>query len=141
MDPTDIGLFRLAERRLAWVDRRQQVLAQNIANADTPGYTARDLHPFERALPRTSPGAAPSMAAGAAPALARTSLLHLVAGGDAAGGGTTRTRPHERTPDGNAVSVEGELTKVADTAGAHDLTAGLYRKYMGMFRTALGRAG
>ena len=29
MDPTDIGLFRLAERRLAWVDRRQQVLAQN----------------------------------------------------------------------------------------------------------------
>lgn len=141
MDPTDIGLFRLAERRLAWVDRRQQVLAQNIANADTPGYTARDLHPFERALPRTAPGAAPSMAAGAAPALARTSLLHLVAAGDAAGGAAARTRPHERTPDGNAVSVEDELTKVADTAGAHDLTAGLYRKYMGMFRTALGRAG
>lgn len=147
MDPTDIGLFRLAERRLAWVDRRQQVLAQNIANANTPGYTARDLHPFERALPGASPGAspgaAPSMAAGGAPALARTSLLHLAAAGDAAGGGgaTARPRPHERAPDGNAVSVEDELTKVADTAGAHDLTAGLYRKYMGMFRTALGRAG
>lgn len=135
MDPTDIGLFRLADRRLAWVDRRQHVLAQNIANADTPGFAARDVAPFERALQRTAPGMAP--------ALSRTSPLHLAGTGTAAaaGGPGAPTRPHERTPDGNAVSIEEELTKVADTAGMHELTSGLYRKYMGMFRTALGRAG
>ena len=141
MDPTDIGLFRLAEQRLAWVGRRQQVLAQNIANADTPGYAARDVQPFERALLRTAPGTSPGSAAGAASALARTSPLHLAGTGAAAGTADARPRPHERKPDGNAVSVEDELTKVADTAGMHDLTAGLYRKYMGMFRTALGRTG
>ena len=137
MDPTDIGLFRLAERRLAWVDRRQEMLAQNIANADTPNFAARDLPPFERALHRTAPGAAP----GTAPTLSQTSPLHLAGAGSATAGSVARTRPHERTPDGNAVSIEEELTKVADTAGMHDLTSGLYRKYMGLFRTALGRAG
>lgn len=141
MDPTDIGLFRLAERRLAWVDRRQQVLAHNIANADTPGFTARDVAPFERALDRAAPGTAPAVAM--APALSRTSPLHLAATGTggAAGEPGARTRPHERAPNGNAVSIEEELTKVADTAGMHDLTSGLYRKYMGLFRTALGRTG
>ncbi|RYF10860.1 MAG: hypothetical protein EOO77_20625, partial [Oxalobacteraceae bacterium] len=46
MDPTDIGLFRLAEKRLNWVEQRQQVLAQNIANANTPNFKARDVSPF-----------------------------------------------------------------------------------------------
>ena len=40
MDPTDIGLFRLAEQRLAWADQRQQLLARNVANANTPGFQA-----------------------------------------------------------------------------------------------------
>ena len=40
MDPKRIGLFDLAERRLAWTDQRRGVLAQNIANANTPGYQA-----------------------------------------------------------------------------------------------------
>lgn len=127
MDPTDIGLFRLAERRLAWVEQRQQLLAQNIANAATPGYVARDLGDFAASLARAEPG------------LMRTNALHLAS--STAPPGTTQPRPHERTPDGNAVSVEEQLTRVADTAGAQELTTGLYRKYLGMFRTALGRTG
>ena len=62
MDPTetgvaDIGLFRLAERRLAWVARRQELLAQNVANANTPGLPAARpdaVRPFvvrKRSLP------------------------------------------------------------------------------------------
>ena len=50
MNPTQIGLFDLAERRLAWADRRQGLLAQNIANANTPGYRPNDLKPFASAL-------------------------------------------------------------------------------------------
>jgi flagellar basal-body rod protein FlgB len=38
MGTTHIDLFNLAEQRLAWADRRQAVLAQNVANANTPGY-------------------------------------------------------------------------------------------------------
>ena len=50
MDPKTIGLFDLAERRLAWADQRQTVLAQNIANVNTPGYKPHDLRSFATTL-------------------------------------------------------------------------------------------
>ena len=127
MDPNDIGLFRLAERRLAWAGQRQEVLAQNVANASTPGYQPRDVAPFAQVL------------ATAAPALAATDPGHIQPGG--AGAAPVRqARPRERAPDGNAVSLEDQLMKVADTSSTQELVANLYRKYHGMFRTVLGRS-
>ena len=121
-----MGLFDLAERRLAWIDRRQGVLAQNIANANTPGYIARDVQPFAKTL------------AQALPQMATTSAMHLTGTGSA-GQTDPRLRPTERAPDGNAVSVENQLTKVADTDHAQALVTALYHKYMGLFRTAVGK--
>lgn len=125
----DIGLFRLAEQRLAWVGRRQELLAQNVANASTPGYQPRDLPPFAQALSH----------AGGAASMARTDPMHLA--GTSSMQSAHSVRPRERSPDGNGVSMEDQLTKVADTAGTQELVANLYRKYNSMFRTALGRAG
>lgn len=127
MDPTDIGLFRLAERRLSWVDQRQAVLAQNIANADTPGYRARDLAPFEASL------AAQGLT------LARTSSSHLQ--GSLASLPGNRERGAGKAPNGNTVSMEEQLGKVADTASTQELVTNLYRKYQSLFRTVLGRSG
>ncbi len=72
-DNDGMGLLRLAASRLAWIDRRQGVLAQNIANANTPGYVARDVQPFAQSMAR------------ALTPLAMTSPLHL-AGTDAVPG-------------------------------------------------------
>ena len=124
MDPTDIGLFRLAERRLAWVDQRQAQLSQNVANADTPGFVPQDVAPFSSRL---------------SAALTATDPAHL--GGNRTSIMPARKRPHERAPDGNAVALEQELGKIADTAGTQALVLNLYRKYAGMVRTTLGRAG
>jgi len=127
---THVALLDLAEQRMAWTEQRQSVLAQNIANADTPGWQARDLSPFAAHL---------AAAGAAAPAgeLAQTSPMHLAApGGDAA---HPATRLAERAPDGNAVSLDKELTRIAETETAHDLASDLYRKYLGLFRTAIGR--
>ena len=134
MDPNgfgsaDIGLFRLAEQRLAWVGRRQELLAQNVANANTPGYQPRDLSPFARALAQADGGAA----------LTRTDPKHIAVTGSAQS--ERPVRPREHSPDGNGVSMEDQLTKVADTSNTQELVSNLYRKYQGMFRTALGRAG
>ena len=119
-------LFDLAEKRLAWIDRRQGLLAQNIANANTPGYKAKDLSPFAQALSK------------AAPSLAVTSPMHI--GGSTSVAATLlQDRPSERAPDGNAVSVEDQLTKVADTDGAQALVTNLYKKYLGLFHTVLGK--
>ncbi len=121
-----MGLFDLAEKRLAWIDRRQGLLAQNIANANTPGYVAKDLQPFAETLSRTLPD------------LAITNPAHIT-GTSSAGRIDPMLRPTERAPDGNAVSIEEQLTKVADTDGAQALVTNLYKKYLGLYRIALGK--
>ena len=122
-----IGLFALAEQKLAWIDARQRVLAQNVANADTPGYRARDVASFTDLL--VSFGVE----------MARTSPLHLASLSRPAGSG--RISVSESAPDGNAVVLEDQMTKVADDEGAQALTGNIWRSYMGMFMTALGHAG
>ncbi len=47
MELDKIALFGLVKKRLAWLAQRQEVLAKNIANADTPGYKPRDLKAFD----------------------------------------------------------------------------------------------
>jgi flagellar basal-body rod protein FlgB len=127
LDPTRIALFDLADQRLAWVANRQTLLAQNIANADTPKWRSRDLQPFDATLETLS--VTPSM----------TDPRHLAGTVSAAALSTSGGLAGERAPDGNAVSLDRELVKVGETDMAHALVTDLYKKYLGMFRTALGR--
>ncbi len=122
-------LLALTERRLGWLQSRQRVLAQNIANADTPGYQPQDLKDFSRLVsPR-----------GAGVALAQTQPAHLGGRGGEAGARPDRSVT-DRTPDGNAVSLDQQAVKMAETDTAHALAINLYRRYAAMYRTALGRA-
>jgi len=125
MDVGKIGLFQLAEQRLAWSNQRQSVLAQNIANADTPGWKARDIQPFAQQL------------ATAGTAIARTDPAHLAPPASAAAAASVARG--ERSPDGNGIALDDQLAKVTDTESMHDLTGDLYKKYMGFFRLAIGR--
>ncbi|WP_306792290.1 flagellar basal body protein, partial [Enterobacter asburiae] len=52
MEP--VNLFDLATRQSQWLAVRQSTIASNIANANTPGYTANDVEPFEKVLDRTA---------------------------------------------------------------------------------------
>lgn len=128
MANSGIGLFDLADKRLTWIDQRQQLLAQNIANADTPGWQAKDLTPFAATLAKTAPAD-----------LALTNPLHLAGSQGGTLAPDPKARPEERAPDGNAVAIDGELTKVAQTNDTHALVVNLYQTYLGMFRTALDR--
>ncbi len=123
-------LLGLAERRLGWLENRQRVLAQNIANADTPGFQPSDLRDFAAVL----------AGQGAGVGLARTDARHLAPNGGPPGARRDRLA-HERTPDGNAVSLDQQAMKVAETDTAHALAINLYRRYAAMYRTALGRTG
>jgi flagellar basal-body rod protein FlgB len=125
MDPTRIALFNLADERLAWAVNRESVLAQNIANADTPGWRARDVQPFDATLSTFT--ITPTT----------TSPMHL--SGTVLPSAGSAGASGERAPDGNAVSVDRELVKIANTDTAHAMTTDLYKAYLGMFRTAIGR--
>ena len=129
MSTFQTGLFDLAQKRLSWIASRQNVLASNIANVNTPGYKARDVASFEEALlgyDNLTP--------------AQTQPLHL--------SGTISTDPILSTPvppvaqsiDRNTVILDQQLAKVADTETAQSLVSTIWKKYVGMFSTALGRA-
>ena len=115
----------LAASRLGWLDDRQRVLARNIANADTPGYVPRDEQSFSKSLADQT----------VAPAL--TNPMHLA--GNAGTAGTVAVRPRQRSLDGNAVALDEQMTKVADTDTQQRLVTTLYGKYMSMYSTALGK--
>jgi len=112
--------------------RRQEVLAANIANADTPNYKARDLD-FSAALKR-----AMGVAGGALP-MAKTADRHLDgagAGGAAAGGQLKYRAAVQPSLDGNTVDADVERAHFADNAMHYQF---LLDRAASSFRT-LGRA-
>jgi flagellar basal-body rod protein FlgB len=132
MNTSRIGLFDLAEQRLAWAASRQNVLASNIANASTPGFKARDVQSFESLLSGLSPAAMLQPV--------RTSGMHL-----------NGTVPAQAVPviadtggatsiDGNSVSLDQQLSKVADTETTESMVTTIWKKYMSFFSLALGRS-
>jgi flagellar basal-body rod protein FlgB len=116
-------IFALVERKLEWIDQRQRVLAQNIANADTPSYKPRDVTPFENLLG----------AASITPAV--TNSMHM----GAPVSEVAMTTSAERAPDGNAVGMENEMTKVARDDTDSALANNLWKSYMGLYLSALGK--
>jgi flagellar basal-body rod protein FlgB len=128
MDTPRAGIFDLAQKRLGWLDQRQQVLAQNIANADTPGWRARDLRPFADVL---------ADATGVAPI--RSNAAHLPGTVDPMRSRTIPSPGPSRMPDGNDVGLDDQLIRVAHTETQQAMVAGLVKKYVGLFRLALGR--
>ena len=94
---------------------RQRLLASNIANADTPGYVARDMD-FARAL-REATGQA------AAVAPAATQAGHVqVAGGARAEAQLLYTRPAQSNLDGNSVDMDRERAAFADNTVKYEAT-------------------
>ncbi len=129
MDPTKIGLFDVAEKRLVWTAQRQSVLASNIANANTPAYQARDVASFADVLAGQG-GVEP----------ARTQPGHMAGTLPSGLASLTKDPPRARSLDGNAVALEHQLTKVADIETTQALVTTVWKKYVGMFNMALGRS-
>lgn len=124
---TDLPLFSQIKGRLTWLDQRQRVIAENVANADTPGYAARDLsQPADFAA---------ALRAGRVQ-MARTSAMHIAPAGHAARFEVNRSPDSETTLDGNSVVVEEQMLKMAESRMAYDAAIGLYQKSMQMLRLA-----
>jgi flagellar basal-body rod protein FlgB len=128
---SDLPIFSMLRTRLQWHQERQKVLAENVANADTPNFRPRDLTPpdFTRPLP-TGPGVA----------LALTDPAHLSGFGGSTQFGADRKGPFEIRPAGNAVNLEDQMMKVAANQIDYQTAATLYSRGLNLIKTALGRA-
>jgi flagellar basal-body rod protein FlgB len=129
----DIGIMKAMHAKMTYLNERQSVLSQNIANADTPDYQARDLEKvdFGRVLRKTLDQ--PTIY------VETTQAGHMP---DPAHIKNARARElgsnYEVAPDGNQVVVEEQLIKASKTQIDYNLMTSLYQKQMGMMRTALG---
>jgi flagellar basal-body rod protein FlgB len=123
-------LFTLAERRLAWTSERQTLLARDLANLSTPGFQSVDAPNFLSVL---------KQAGGVRPL--RTSANHLEGTIDPGSSMRPVRDIRPRTADNNGVRLEEQLMKVADTETLHATVTTIYKKYMSMLSTALGRSG
>ncbi len=124
-------LFGAFKVQLDWAVERQQVLAQNVANADTPGYRPMDVK---------RPEFKDFLAKGPGPVkLAVTHPRHIAA----RPGDTPRNRwePDQTAaaPSGNAVDLEAQMLKVRDTSGTFNFMLNLMRKHVNFMKLAVRR--
>lgn len=135
MDLNKLTLFGLMKGQMGWLNRRQEVLAQNVANSDTPGYKPADLQPFDfKDMVKRQ-----NMQQGRG--LSTTSAMHF-AGTRAATSPFAESQdvtPYETSPNGNGVVLEEQMAQIAETQVQHRLTTELYRKHIGMIKIAIGK--
>ena len=131
----DIGnltIFQAVKKRLNWLGQRQEILAQNIANADTPEYRASDLKPYNfKELLRREGAQLNMVATGNQHLTGRQKRIRDYA--------AEERKPFETAPAGNGVVLEEQMSKIGETGANFKMTTGLYRKHLGMIKTALGR--
>jgi len=132
METGNTTLFSAIKTRLAWLGKRQEVIAQNIANSDTPKYKAKDLKAFKfEELVRSS---------GSNLKMTTTGNGHLTGNREKAANFQSKDDrlPLETSPNGNSVILEEQMVKLNETGLAHRLTNQLYKKHLTMIRMAIG---
>lgn len=135
MGVADIPLLGQIKGRLGWLDERQRLIAENVANSDTPGFVGRDLKmPTDFAAAMRSRG-------GGAVQMERTSGAHFTPPGSGYRFETTKSPDSETTLDGNSVVVEEQMLKMAESRMAYDAAIGFYQKSMSMIRLAAKKPG
>lgn len=122
-----IGTINALKTRMHWHQTRQKLLAENVANADTPRFKPHDLKALE------APGSAGSFT------LATTSPKHVSGNSANRGFSAQGLRKFETTPSGNSVNLETEMLKVAQNQSDYALAASLYSKSFSLLKIAIGK--
>ncbi|CCG39660.1 flagellar basal body rod protein FlgB [Magnetospirillum molischianum] len=128
-----LDIFKVTKAQMDWLAQRQEVLAENIANANTPRYLPKDLKPvsFKEVLTGTQ---APTVTAVA------TNSAHIVPEmGIDPFKSVTQRKTYESAPDGNAVILEEQMAKIGESGTSFNTSASLFQKYQKMIMNALGQ--
>jgi flagellar basal-body rod protein FlgB len=130
MTISQIPIFSMLRTRMQWHQERQRILAENVANADTPQFRPRDL--MQPKFDKPEPAASLI--------LARTTPGHMSA--------STATNTafeldrkgiFEARPSGNAVNLEDQMLKVSANNMDYQTVTALYTRGLGLIKTAIGK--
>ncbi len=113
-----MSFFQLASQRMQWLGANQRVVAENIANADTPNYKARDVSPFAEMVDGTR-----------GTGIKTTHVAHLSGNGPSGRiRVTSDDAPWERSIDGNSVVLEQQTLKASEISENYQMASQLYAK-------------
>ena len=136
MSINDLPGLAALRTRMQWHQERQRVLAENVANSDTPSFKPRDL-----VEPKFDPAGASAVGSLGSLAMMKTSTGHIAA---LQGGGQTfdqdRKVGFETRPTGNAVNLEDQMLKVAANQMDYAAATSLYSRSLHLLKTAIGKA-
>ena len=123
----NLEIFQMAGAMTRHAGTRQSLVAENIAQADTPGYKARDLASFADTY-RTEDGTT----------MRATRSGHLT---DSQQNYTAQAiaSTGSESPNGNNVSLETEMMRAVSVRQEHDQALAIYRTSLGILRSSLGR--
>ncbi len=116
MEP--INFFSLASQQNRWLSVRQSVIAQNVANANTPGYRALDVEPFDAV--RNATGIE----------MRKTRPMHLSpVGGAGSDADTEENGRWQVVHSGNSVSLEEQMLKAGEVSGAYSRNTSVMKTF------------
>lgn len=124
-----LNIFQMAGGLAEHASTRQQVIARNIANADTPEYRAQDTSSFEEAYKDTSSGTS----------LKRTRPEHVLGPSEQGAQIQITDTPGPSSPNGNTVALETEMMKATEVRHQHDLAMTVYKSSMNIIRASIGK--
>lgn len=121
MNLSNLSILGLASDRMQWLSARQKVTSENVANAATPNYKARDISSFEAML---------SGELSRGDGLVTTHAKHFTGVANGTPGVRTMDDPKALTAtlDGNTVNLEEQAIRAAEISDQYRMAAQLYRK-------------
>lgn len=132
---SDLPMLSVLRTKMQWHQERQRVLAENVANSDTPRFRPRDLvePKFDKAG-----GAAAGGAMGQLPMM-RAQGVNISPAGAPANFDVNGRTGYETRPAGNAVNLEDEMLKVSANQMDFAAASSLYSRSLGLLKTAIGK--
>ena len=127
-----IQLFDLASRQAEWLSVRQEVVATNIANANTPKFQAKDVSPFEAVMQST----------GQNMGMAKTNPAHF--GANSMSDNIELIKPDVSNEmgvqeSGNTVALANEMTKTGEIKRQYELNTNLVKSFHSMMLITVKR--
>lgn len=141
MSMMNIPLFDALGAKMSYLDRKNTVIAENIANADMPGYRAKKVSDvnFGKVLDKVIQRDDAKVKVDPV-TMMTTNPRHLPLPGVDANAKTMQARmTYEVAPNNNSVIIEEQMVQANGVQMDYNLMTNLMRKNLGMYYTALGR--
>jgi flagellar basal-body rod protein FlgB len=121
-----IHLFELAAKQARWLSTSQSAIANNVSNANTPGFKAQTVQPFTEVLDRTQLQ------------MASTSPSHISpTPADQQAASLRDEQPWETSDSGNTVSLEQEMISAGEVNRGFALNTNLVKAFHGLLMSSV----